>query len=313
MNKRLLLATALAVTLAGMAGAQAAEIVPVYFDGAGEGYNDPTRSLRSAATPAPPAASSARSSPSSRPTCGARCCRATSRSSSAPSSIRSPPNVLGSAGATIHQPRFPRRAPARHLVQLDALADALSGAGPQSGLHRHRLAVQFDLHLLLRPRWPDPDRAGQLPRRGDARVRPRPRLRQSENEAAGTSRENLPDIYSTFTFDNTHRQALAGHDGRRAPRLGHQLRQRRVHRSQRRRRGVADPGRAPGLPDHWRRRRSPATIPMAPPRSAPPISPANFSGNVVLAHRSRRTRTGPPPRMAAARSPTRRRSPATSP
>ena len=42
MNKSLLLATALAVAIAGMASANAAEIIPVYFDDPNEGYNDTT-------------------------------------------------------------------------------------------------------------------------------------------------------------------------------------------------------------------------------------------------------------------------------
>ena len=42
MSKRIVLAAALALVLSGMAGAQAAEIVPVYFDDPDEGYNDTT-------------------------------------------------------------------------------------------------------------------------------------------------------------------------------------------------------------------------------------------------------------------------------
>src|SRR3546814_318298 len=67
-----------------------------------------------------------------------------------------------------------------HLVQLGAGRCDL-GRRPGTGLHRHQLAVQFRLRLLLRPRRRHARRADQLPRRGDARVWPRtglPELRE---------------------------------------------------------------------------------------------------------------------------------------
>jgi hypothetical protein len=202
MNKRILLTTALIVALAGMAGAQAAEIVPVYFDGANEGYND--------STPVAPVGGNPGTTRGEQRRIVAQFAAdlwGAVLQSQQPVFVGAQfnplgANVLGSAGATFVNRDFPG-APVAGTWYFAALADALSNEDLNPGFVdiNSQFSSDFTFYYGLDGQTP----TGQvnfldvvMHEYGHGLG-----FANAENEAAGTFIQDLPDIYSTFTYDNT--------------------------------------------------------------------------------------------------------------
>jgi len=200
MNKRLLTA---ALTLALAATfAQAAEIVPVNFDDPGEGYNDPT--------PAVPVGGNPGTTIGEQRLIVAQFAAdlwGAVLQSDVPVFVGAQfnplaPNVLGSAGATFVFRDFPGAGVANTWYS-SALADAIAGADLQPGFIdiNSQFSSNFTFYFGLDGNTP----AGQvnfldvvMHEFGHGLG-----FQNFENEAAGTFLSGIPDIYSTFTFDNT--------------------------------------------------------------------------------------------------------------
>jgi hypothetical protein len=199
MNK-LALTSALSLALAATF-AQAAEIVPVNFDGVDEGYNDPAPALPVGGNPGT--------------TIGeqrlivaqfAADLWGAVLQSDVPVFVGAQfnplgPNVLGSAGATFVFSNFPGAGVADTWYS-SALADALSGEDLQPGFIdiNSQFSSDFTFYYGLDGNTP----AGQvnfldvvMHEFGHGLG-----FQNFENEAAGTFLNGIPDIYSTFTFDN---------------------------------------------------------------------------------------------------------------
>jgi len=200
MNK-LALTTALSLALAATF-AQAAEIVPVNFDDPGEGYNDPTPALPVGGNPGT--------------TIGEQRLIVAQFAADLWGSVLQSDvpvfvgaqfnplgaNVLGSAGATFVFRNFPGAGVANTWYS-SALADALAGEDLQPGFIdiNSQFSSDFTFYLGLDGNTP----AGQvnfldvvMHEFGHGLG-----FQNFENEAAGTFLSGIPDIYSTFTFDNS--------------------------------------------------------------------------------------------------------------
>ncbi|MDP1696306.1 MAG: serine protease [Xanthomonadaceae bacterium] len=200
MNK-LLLAAALSLALA-TTFAQAATIVPVNFDGPGEGYND--------TTPALPVGGNPGTTVGEQRLIVAQFAAdlwGAVLQSDVPVFVGAQfnplaPNVLGSAGATLVFRDFPGAGVANTWYS-SALADAISGVDLQPGFIdiNSQFSSTFTFYLGLDGNTP----AGQvnfldvvMHEFGHGLG-----FQNFENEAAGTFLAGTQDIYSTFTFDNS--------------------------------------------------------------------------------------------------------------
>ena len=202
MNKPLLLATALTLAIAGMAGANAAEIIPVYFDDPDEGYND--------TTPVAPVGGNPGTTLGEQRQIVAQFAAdlwGAVLQSNQPIYVQANftplgPNVLGSAGTTFYNRDF-AGAPEAGTWYFAALADALSDSDLNPGYAdiASNFSSTFTFYYGLDGQTP----AGQvnfldvvMHEYGHGLG-----FANAESEATGTFPQNLPDIYSTFTFDNT--------------------------------------------------------------------------------------------------------------
>jgi hypothetical protein len=201
MNKPSLLALALSLALAG-AQAHAAELIPINFDGAGEGYNDPT--------PAAPVGGNPGTTVGEQRMIVAQFAAdmwGSVLQSNQPIYIGAQfnplgANVLGSAGATFVFSDFPG-AGVPATWYSSALADALSGVDQAPGYIdiNSQFSSDFAFYYGLDGNTP----AGQVNfldvvthefGHGVG-------FQNFENEATGAFLSGQQDIYSTFTFDNT--------------------------------------------------------------------------------------------------------------
>ena len=201
MNKHLLtLAVALGVAITGMV--HAADIIPVNFDGANEGYNDPT--------PVAPVAGNPGTTVGMQRQIVAQFAAdlwGTILVSSVPVYIGAQfdplaPNVLGQAGsanAFFNEPEFPFQ----NTLYGGALGDALTGRDLRPGYTdiNSQFSSNFTFYLGLDGATP----AGQISfldvvmhefghGLGFANF---------EDETSGTFLQGVKDIYSVYTFDNT--------------------------------------------------------------------------------------------------------------
>ena len=201
MNKRSLLALALGLALfAGAAGA--AEIVPVNLDGVDEGYNDPT--------PAAPVGGNPGVSIGEQRRIVAQFAAdlwGAVLKSDVPVYVGAQfnplaPNVLGSAGASFIFRNFPNAGVANTWYS-SALADAISGTDLNPGFTDigSQFSSTFSFYYGLDGNTP----AGQvnfldvvMHEFGHGLG-----FQNFENEATGAFQSGIPDIYSTFTFDNS--------------------------------------------------------------------------------------------------------------
>ena len=201
MNKRSLLASALALALA--AGAtQAADIVPVNFDDPGEGYNDPT-----AATPVGGNPGTTVGEQRQIVAQFAADLWGAVLQSNQPVYVGAQfnplaPNVLGSAGASFIFRNFPNAGVANTWYS-SALADAISGTDLNPGYTDigSQFSSTFNFYYGLDGNTP----AGQvnfldvvMHEFGHGLG-----FQNFENESTGQFQSGIPDIYSTFTFDNS--------------------------------------------------------------------------------------------------------------
>lgn len=199
MNKRILLATTLAVA---MAGAQAAEIVPVYFDGPDEGYYDPTPVVPVGGNPGTTRGGQRRIVAQFAADLWGAVLQSEQAVFVGAQFNPLAPNVLGSAGATFINRDFPG-APLAGTWYFAALSDALSNQDLNPGFVdiNSQFSSNFTFYYGLDGQTP----AGQvnfldvvMHEYGHGLG-----FANAENEAAGTFPQGLPDIYSTFTYDNT--------------------------------------------------------------------------------------------------------------
>ena len=286
MNKRILLATALTVALAGMAGAQAAELVPVYFDDDGtnapaEGYFDPTPVAPVGGNPGTTRGEQRRIVAEF----GASLWGAVLESDQ-PIYVGARfdqlgPNVLGSAGTTFYNANFPG-APRANTWYFEALADAISGIDQNPGFIdiSSRFSSDFDFYYGLDGQTP----AGQINFLDVVMHEYGHGLgfANAESEATGTFPLGVPDIYSTFTYDNSTGEFW--HDMTNAERIVSAKNYGNVVFT-----GTSATAGAGLILDVRQdfRIESPAGIAGAYPYGTagfgPTISPANFTGSVVLA------------------------------
>lgn len=204
MNKSLLtLSVAIGVALFGLANA--AEIVPVYADGANEGYNDNTAVAPVSGNPGTTRGAQRRIvAQFAADLWGAVLV------SDVPVFVGAQfnplgANVLGSAGATFifrDEPEFP----VQGTWFSSALADALTGRDLNPGFNDigSQFSSDFSFYYGLDGNTP----AGQvnfldvvMHEYGHGLG-----FQNFENEATGAFQSNIPDIYSTFTFDNTKQE-----------------------------------------------------------------------------------------------------------
>lgn len=201
MSKPSLLALALGLALFG-AAAGAAEIVPVNLDGAGEGYNDPT--------PAAPVGGNPGVSIGEQRRIVAQFAAdlwGAVLKSDVPVYIGAqfnplPPNVLGSAGASFIFRDFPNAGVANTWYSA-ALADAIAGADLNPGFTDigSQFSSTFNFYYGLDGNTP----AGQVNFLDVVMHEFAHGLgfQNFENEATGAFQSGIPDIYSTFTYDNS--------------------------------------------------------------------------------------------------------------
>jgi hypothetical protein len=202
MNKRSLLAGAIALGLAFAAQVSAAELVPVVFDDPGEGYNDPT--------PATPVGGNTGTTVGEQRLIVAQFAAdlwGAVLQSNQPVYIGAQfnplaTNVLGSAGATFIFRDFPNAGVANTWYS-SALADSISGTDLQPGYVDigSQFSSTFDFYYGLDGNTP----AGQvnfldvvMHEFGHGLG-----FQNFENEATGAFQSGIPDIYSTFTYDNS--------------------------------------------------------------------------------------------------------------
>lgn len=201
MNKSLLALTA-AITLALSASVQAAEVIPVNFDDPGEGYNDPT--------PVAPVGGNPGTTLGAQRMIVAQFAAdlwGSVLQSDVPIFVGAQfnplgPNVLGSAGASsVHSDFAPDIVP--NTWYSSALADAIAGVDLNPGFTDigSQYSSDFDFYYGLDGNTP----AGQVNFLDVAmhEFGHGMGFQNFENEAAGTFFNGVPDIYSTFTFDNT--------------------------------------------------------------------------------------------------------------
>jgi hypothetical protein len=201
-NARIALATAITVALAGLATAQGAEIVPVIFDDPGEGYFD--------ATPVAPVGGNPGTTRGEQRRIVAEFAAdlwGAVLESNQPVFVGAQfnplgPNVLGSAGATFIFRDFPN-APVAGTWYSSALADAISGQDLQPGFIdiNSQFSSDFSFYYGLDGQTP----AGQINFLDVVMHEYGHGLgfQNFASEATGKFQSNTPDIYSTFTFDNT--------------------------------------------------------------------------------------------------------------
>jgi hypothetical protein len=174
----------------------------VYLDGANEGYNDPTpvaarawQSRHDARRTAPH-----RRAVRGRPLgLGAAERSPGLRRRAVQSARRQRARFRGASFIFRNEPEFP----VQDTWYSSALADALTGRDLNPGFTDIGSQFSHDFTFYYGSDGNTPAGTDQLPRHRDARVRPRPRLPEFEDEASGAWQSNTPDIYSTFTFDNT--------------------------------------------------------------------------------------------------------------
>lgn len=281
MTKRIVLATALAVALSGLAGAQAADIVPVYFDDPGEGYFDETPAAPVGGNPGTTVGEQRRIVAQFAADLWGAVLQSEQPVFVGAQFNPLAPNVLGSAGATFVNRDFDG-APMPGTWYFAALADALSGVDQNPGFIdiNSQFSSNFTFYFGLDGQTP----AGQvnfldvvMHEYGHGLG-----FANAANESTGTFIQGLPDIYSVFTYDNT--------TGKSWPQMT--IAERQV--SARNYGNVvftgSSAGHGAGLVLGVRqdfRIESPAAIAGAYPYGTagfgPAISPSNFSGNVVLA------------------------------
>jgi hypothetical protein len=201
MNKRTLLASALALSLAAIS-AQAAELVPVNFDGANEGYNDPT--------PATPVGGNPGTTIGEQRQIVAQFAAdlwGAVLQSNQPVYIGAqfnplPPNVLGSAGASFIFRNFPNAGVANTWYPA-AEADAIAGADLNPGYTDigSQFSSDYPFYYGLDGNTP----AGQLNFLDVVMHEFGHGLgfQNFENEATGQFQSGIQDIFSTFTYDNS--------------------------------------------------------------------------------------------------------------
>ncbi|TWH99953.1 PA domain-containing protein [Luteimonas cucumeris] len=202
MNKSLLaLTSAVGIALSAMC-AQAAEIIPVVFDDPGEGYNDPT--------PVAPVGNNPGTTRGEQRRIVAQFAAdlwGSVLQSDVPIYIGAQfnplgANVLGSAGAsTVHSNFAPGIVP--DTWYSSALADAIGGVDLNPGFTDigSQYSSDFDFYYGLDGKTP----AGQVNFLDVAMHEFGHGLgfQNFVSEAAGTFLAGVPDIYSNFTFDNT--------------------------------------------------------------------------------------------------------------
>jgi hypothetical protein len=200
MNKRLL-ATALTLALSA-SFAQAADLVPINFDGVDEGYNDPT-----AATPVGGNPGTTVGEQRQIVAQFAADLWGAVLQSNQPVYVGAQfnplaPNVLGSAGASFIFRNFPNAGVANTWYS-SALADSIAGADLNPGYTDigSQFSSNYNFYYGLDGNTP----AGQvnfldvvMHEFGHGLG-----FQNFENEASGQFQSGIPDIYSTFTFDNS--------------------------------------------------------------------------------------------------------------
>ena len=199
--KPFLLAAAMSLAL-GTTYASAADIIPINFDGADEGYNDPT--------PAAPVGGNPGTTIGEQRQIVAQFAAelwGSVLASPQPIYIAAQfnplaPNVLGSAGATSAWYNFPGAAYPNTLYSV-ALAEAISNSDLNPGVVdiSSQFRSNFTVYYGLDGNTP----AGQvnvldvvMHEYGHGLGFP-----NFENEATGAFLGNLADVYSTYTYDNT--------------------------------------------------------------------------------------------------------------
>ncbi len=200
MNKRLLLTTALALALSA-SQAMAAQVVPVILDDPGEGYNDPTAAAPVGGNPGTSIGQQRRIVAQFAADLWGGVLK-----SDVPVFVGAQfnplaPNVLGSAGATYVFSDFPN-APVANTWYSSALADAIAGVDQVNDIDIFsQFSSNFTFYYGLDGQTP----AGQvnfldvvMHEFGHGLG-----FQNFETEAAGTFYLGVPDIYSTFTYDNT--------------------------------------------------------------------------------------------------------------
>jgi hypothetical protein len=202
MNKRTLIASALALALAVASQAQAADVVPVNFDGPGEGYND--------ATPATPVGGNPGTTIGEQRQIVAQFAAdlwGAVLQSNQPVYVGAQfnplgANVLGSAGASSVFSDFPNAGVANTWYS-SALADAIAGEDLNPGFTDigSQFSSDFTFYYGLDGNTP----AGQISFLDVVMHEFGHGLgfQNFESEAAGTFFLGVQDIYSTFTFDNS--------------------------------------------------------------------------------------------------------------
>src|SRR4249919_673055 len=202
MNKRTLIASALALALAVASQAQAADLVPVNFDGPGEGYNDPT-----AATPVGGNPGTTIGEQRQIVAQFAADLWGAVLQSNQPVYIGAQfnplgANVLGSAGASSVFSDFPNAGVANTWYS-GALADAIAGEDLNPGFTDigSQFSSDFTFYYGLDGNTP----AGQISFLDVVMHEFGHGLgfQNFENESSGTFLAGVQDIYSTFTFDNS--------------------------------------------------------------------------------------------------------------
>jgi hypothetical protein len=203
MNKRNFLVGAIALGLAFVASqATAAELVPVNFDDPGEGYNDPT--------PAAPVGGNPGTSIGEQRQIVAQFAAdlwSAVLVSNQPIYVGAQfnplaPNVLGSAGASFIFRNFPNAGVANTWYSA-ALADSLADADLNPGYTDigSQFSSNYNFYYGLDGNTP----AGQLSFLDVVMHEFGHGLgfQNFENEATGAFQSGIPDIYSTFTYDNS--------------------------------------------------------------------------------------------------------------
>jgi len=201
MNKPLLTwSVAIGVAVAGHA--HAADVVPVFLDGANEGYNDPTP-----VAPVPGNPGTTRGQQRRIVAQFAADLWGSVLQSAVPVYVGAQfnplgANVLGSAGASFifrNEPEFP----VQGTWYSSALADALTGRDLNPGFTDigSQFSSDFTFYYGLDGNTP----AGQISFLDTVMHEFGHGLgfQNFEDESSGAWQSNTPDIYSTFTFDNT--------------------------------------------------------------------------------------------------------------
>ena len=203
MNKSMLaLTVAISMALFGATVARAADVVPVNFDGPGEGYNDPT--------PATPVGGNPGTTLGEQRLIVAQFAAdlwGSVLTSSVPVYVGAQfnplgPNVLGSAGTTFYVYNFPGAA-YPDTIYFSALGDALAGEDLVPGYIdiNSQFSSDFTFYYGLDNNTP----AGQINFLDVVMHEFGHGLgfANAENEGTGEFAGGLQDIYSLYTYDNT--------------------------------------------------------------------------------------------------------------